>query len=241
MFPRAFVIVALLSGCATADRENGQQVSLVDAANNNNNPPPIDARNVTPPVDGHVNPPGVDAPSGGCTPMMDDLLANGNMDGSPAGTGWTATPADPMYPVIGSSMPASYSPDTAPNVAWMGGVPGNSATDSMYQDFTVPASTTSLVLTGSYMVLTSETGTTAKDKATVELRTTSGTKIESVTSLSNTSATTGWTPLNHTFTSLSAGQTVRLYFTSTATSSTTTMNVTDFFFDSLQLVATHCD
>ncbi len=232
MLPRAVVVAALVTGCASA--EVADRASPVDAAE----PPTqmIDAR-VPIPVDGSNVTPTVDAPPGGCTPMTSDLLSNGSMDGTPAGSGWTAMPIDSGYPVIAPDMPAGYSPDSSPNVAWMGGFAQTGATDSMYQDVTVPASTTSLVLTGSYMVLTAETGTTAKDKASVELRTTGGTKIESVLALDNTQATTGWMPLTYTFTHLSAGQTVRLYFTS----SNNTTNVTDFFYDSLQLVATHCD
>ncbi len=231
MLSRAFVVAALLTGCATADRATDHNATLVDAAD----PTSVDSR--TPiPVDGHTTTT-ADAPPTGCTPMQTDLLANGGMDASPTGNGWTAAPIDPTYPIIAPQMPAGYSPNTTPNVAWMGGFAQAGATDTMYQDVTVPASTTSLVLTGSYMVLTSETGTTAKDKATVELRTTTGTTIEAVLSLDNRSTATSWTPLNHSFANPSVGQTVRLYFTS---SNNTTL-VTDFFYDSLQLVATHCD
>lgn len=236
MFSRAFVVAAFVTGCASAEvAEN--QVAIIDAAMN---PPPVDARNNNnPPVDSHqVTTP--DAPSG-CTTMTMQLLTNGNFDTNPLGTGWTETPADPMYPPIskGSDMPTGYSADTNPNVAWMGGIATSGATDAIYQDVQVPAGTMTLELTGSYMVLTTQTATTAKDKATVSLHTPAGATIESAMALDNTGATADWTPLDHTFTTATAGMTVRLFITSTHGTSTT--DVTDFFFDSLQLVATQCN
>jgi len=171
--------------------------------------------------------------SGGCTTQMTELLVNGNFDGS---GGWQETAIDPAYPIVTGDALDSYPPDTAPNQAWMGGFE-QAATDALWQDVQVPASTTALALTGVYYVLTNETTTSSKDTAKVELRTTSGTKLESVLSVNNASTATSWTPLDHTFTTVPAGQTVRLYLTSTNNAT----NATNFFFDSLSLVATHCD
>jgi len=231
MQSRLFLVAVVLCGCATADKANDRSVTLVDAGQQPDPTPPKDAPDHTNP------PPGVDAAPAGCTTQMTDLLANGAFDATPKGTGWQTKPIDMNYPIVDSTMPTGYTPATSPNIAWLGGFAQAGANDEMYQDVHVPAGTTQLQLTGSYMVLTAETGTTAKDKATVELRTTAGTKIESVLALDNRSTATSWTPLDHTFATASAGQTVRLYFSST----NNTTNVTDFFYDSLQLVATHCD
>jgi len=226
MLSRVLVLATLLAGCATADRSDNHISLQPDAGHTPT--VPKDAPD-------QANP--TDAAPAGCTTQMTDLLVNGSLDTTPNGTGWTEAPIDPTYPIIAPDMPTGYAPATAPNIAWLGGFAQAGANDSMYQDVAVPAGATQLQLTGSYLVLTAETGTTAKDKAIVELRTTSGTKIESVIALDNTQAGTAWTPLDHTFATASAGQTVRLYFSS----SNTTTNVTDFFYDSLQLVATHCD
>jgi hypothetical protein len=226
MTSRAFVLAALLTACATADHSDNHITLQPDAGHGGT---PIDAPPNTNPAS--------DAPPSGCTTQTTDLLANGNLDGAPVGGGWTTKPIDPTYPIISPDMPPVYAAASAPNTAWMGGFAQTGANDSMYQDVTVPAGATQLRLTGSYLVLTAETGTTAKDRATVELRSTGGTAIESVLALDNTSNATAWTPLDHTFATASAGQTVRLYFSS----SNTATNVTDFFYDSLQLVATHCD
>lgn len=185
----------------------------------------IDAPTQTTPVDS--------GSTGGCTTQMTELLVNGNFDGS---GGWQETDIDPNYPIVTGDALDGYPADTDPNQAWMGGFE-KVATDALWQDVQVPASTTVLTLTGVYYVLTNETTSASKDTAKVELRTTSGTKIESVLSVNNASTATDWTPLDHTFTTVPAGQTVRLYFTSTNNAT----NATNFFYDTLSLVATHCD
>ena len=146
--------------------------------------PPIDA---PPPIDAAP----VDAPIDACVPITTELLANPVFDLSPAGTMWTEVPIDPMYPPITSD---GFTAHTAPYKAWMGGITGDdegvaSVTDQIYQNVTVPANTTQLVLTGYYVVGTNETGTTVYDTGSVDLLQTNGTPIENVMSLNNVTTT----------------------------------------------------
>jgi hypothetical protein len=195
--------------------------------------PPIDA---PPPIDAA---PPVDAPIDACVPITTEVLANPVFDLTPAGTMWQQTPIDPTYPPITSD---GFAAQTAPYKAWMGGFEAqslglNTVTDVIYQDVTIPANTTQLVLTGFYVVGTTETGTTVYDTASVALLQTNGSPIETVMSLSNATATAAaWQPFTHTFTANVSGQTVRLRITST----NDITNVTNFFFDTLSLKATHC-
>jgi hypothetical protein len=195
--------------------------------------PPVDA---PPPIDAA---PPVDAPIDACVPVVTELLANPALDLSPAGTMWTQVPIDPTYPPITSD---GFTAHTAPYKAWMGGITGedegvSTVTDQIYQDVTVPANTTQLVLTGYYVVGTNETGTTVYDTASVDLQQTNGSPIENVMSLNNTTTTaSAWQPFSHTFTANVSGQAVRLRITST---NDITLG-TNFFFDTLSLKATHC-
>lgn len=181
-----------------------------------------------------------DAPPDACVPQTTELLANPVFDLTPVGTLWTQVPIDASYPPITSD---GFAAQTAPYKAWMGGIDGqtegkSSVTDQVYQDVLVPAGTTALVLTGYYATGTNETTTTVVyDTAALDLQQTNGVPIENVMSLSNLSSTGGaWTSFTHTFTALPAGQTVRLRITST----NDITNVSNFFFDTLSLKATHC-
>ncbi|HTR52654.1 MAG TPA: hypothetical protein VMJ10_18190 [Kofleriaceae bacterium] len=193
-------------------------------------PPPPDAfvfRDAPPPPDA-------------CVVMTTQLLLNPVFDATPVGTDWQATPIDPMYPLITNGAIAAQSP---PYYAWMGGLAGSdegeeSVTDLLYQDVTVPANTTQLVLTGYYAVGTDETTTTTVyDTGTFELTQTDGTPIEGVLALSNLSATSGWVAFSHPVTANLSGQTVRVFMTTT----NDIVNETGFLFDTLALKATHCD
>lgn len=174
-----------------------------------------------------------------CTMVVTDLLANGDFDGTPAGTGWTAAPIDAAYPIVTGDT-GGITAQSATIRAWMGGLERASASnkDSLYQDVMVPATTTMLALTGFYEVRTAEYINGTYDFGKVELLTTAGTQIELIKDLDDDHATTAWTPLDYTITALAMakGQTVRLRF-STASDST---DVTSFFFDTLKLNATHC-
>lgn len=181
-----------------------------------------------------------------CVPKTDELLANPTFDLAPQGTNWTQVPianatGGPYYPITSDGV----TPQSAPYDVWLGGLTGadvtpNTATvtDQVYQDVAVPANTTSLVITGYYIVGTTETTTTTQyDHGTLELTQTNGTPIEGVLAFSNLSATGAtWVAFSHTFTTVPSGQTVRVHFTSTNDIS----NQTNFFFDTLSLKATHC-
>lgn len=182
-----------------------------------------------------------DAPPDACVPQTTELLQNPVLDLSPAGVDWTQVPIDPAFPPITSD--GQFAAHTAPYKAWMGGITGDdegvaSVTDVIYQDVSVPAGTTQLVLTGYYVVGTNETTTTAaNDTGHVDLLQTNGVPIENVLSLSNLTVTgSSWLLFTHTFTTIPAGQTVRLRITST---NNQTLG-TNFFFDTLSLKATHC-
>jgi len=183
--------------------------------------------------------PMIDAPPDACVPITTELLQNPVFDLSPAGTLWQQVPIDATYPPITSD---GFTAQTAPYKAWMGGFTGEdegtaSVTDVIYQDVVVPANTTQLVLTGYYVVGTTETGTTVYDTGAVDLLQTNGTPIENVMSLNNVTTTAAaWQTFSHTFTHNVSGQTVRFRITST----NDITNVTNFFFDTLSLKATHC-
>jgi hypothetical protein len=214
--------VLAVSGCASAGKPNDQVDSGIHLQDSNNTTHPDAPASTT------------SDSSSGCTVVTTDLLQNGAFDGSPVGTGWTATPVNPTYPIV---TPQDGIVEQSPvNKAWMGGIAQASAMDDLHQDVAVPPSTTMLVLTGYYEVRTGETGTTVYDSGKVELVQTGGTLIEAVQSLDNAHATTAWTPINHTFTATSAGQTVRLRFTTRNDFS----NPTSFYFDTLALQATYC-
>jgi hypothetical protein len=168
------------------------------------------------------------------TGLTVNLLANASFDDTPVGTGWIEMPIVSTSPLI--------TPDdgvvehSAPYKVWMGGIsnmPPNQ--DSLYQDVTVPASTTQLVFEGYYEVHTAETGA-ATDNAAIELLTTSNAPLQVIKTLDNTQSTTAWTQIIQPITANVAGQTVRLRLRS----ANDTLNDTSFYFDTLELNATYC-
>jgi len=176
----------------------------------------------------------IDAPTvtdAACTPTTTQLLVNPAFDLTPVGTGWVETLINPTYPLItGDDGIAEH---TAPYKAWMGGLVSGS--DSLYQQVTVPAGTTSLVVRGQYEVRTAElAGSTVYDSGAVELTNAAGTVLETVLTASNLTPTTVWTAFQRTFTSPYAGQAVRLRFRSTNDVS----DETSFYFDTIVLEAT---
>ncbi len=246
---------ALLAGCASgqgatpSDAHGGGVDAKVyldgQIEGNPDAPPHIDAAIDAPPhidaaidahvVDAHM----VDAPPDACVPITTELLANPAFDLTPVGTGWTEQNIDNAYPIITAD--DGIVEQSAPYKAWMGGLSGSdenttSVTDQLYQDVTVPANTTSLVLTGYREVRTTETGTSVYDTGNVDLLQTNGSPIEAILAENNAAPTTAWTPFSHTFTANVAGQTVRLRFTTT----NDITNATSFYFDTLSLKATHC-
>lgn len=248
---RALVLVAI-AGCAsgTARPDDASVIdaktidggeSFVDAAVD---APLIDA----PPIDGPmidapmidapmIDAPMIDAPPDACVPVVTELLVNPVFDLSPAGTGWQQTLIDPAAPLVTSD--DGIAEHTAPYKAWLGGIEADTGavTDVLWQDVTVPAGTTQLVLTGYYEVRTSETTTTTPfDTASFDLTMTNGTQIQNLRTLSNLTPTTTWTVITHTFAQNLSGQAVRLRMTS----SNDFLNASSFYFDTLSLRATHC-
>ncbi len=179
-------------------------------------------------------------PIDACVPVETQLLANPVLDLAPAGTLWTQVPIDPMYPPITSD--GAFAAQSTPYKAWMGGIAGqdeglDSVTDFVYQDVAVPTGTTKLELTFYYASGTNETDLTFPyDTSDLALLQTDGTLIEDVLSQSSEVTVGTWTHVDHVFTALPAGQTVRLQMTST----NDITNASNFFFDTFALTATHC-
>lgn len=205
-----------VAGCASAGSGSGvdtdAQVTLVDG-------PQVDA-------------PPVDAP---CTPMTANILTNSNFDATPVGMGWTETQLD------GETIVRADSPigeDTAPNLAWMGGVPITNGIDALDQTLAIPASTTAITLTGRYQVRTSET-TANLDTLKVGIQPMTGTTYIGPTfDASNSTVAMTFTDFSVTLpAAMLAGQTVRVHLTSTSGNAT---GPTSFYVDTLLLNATYC-
>lgn len=166
--------------------------------------------------------------SGSATCTPGDVLVNGNFDAATRAMGWTEEGSAQIVRSDGR-----ITEQSAPNDAWMGGI--EEYTDDLYQDVAIPAGATGLTLTGYYQVRTTDYTDSLYDWATVDLKTTGGAAIESIYTkdqLNNEKGTTSWQAINHVFSTVPAGQTVRLYF---ATSNDVS-NYTDFYFDTLKLV-----
>jgi hypothetical protein len=195
------------------------------------------------PPQGHDSSPPIDAPpsdappqqqiDASCAPIVMELLTNGNFDSGSLGTGWTETPIVAGDELVASQDAIGGPADTAPNVAWMGGYArsGNN-TDALDQDVDIPSGTTSLVLTGSYLVATSDGF--GLDTGHVLLVSTTNTPLEAGLDVDDTGDASTWTPFSKTFGDAHAGETVRLRVTTTSDDS----YATAFFFDSLSLEAT---
>lgn len=247
---RALVAV-LLVGCASGRTNvapgDGDINEFLDGTIENPLDAAIDGAIVdAKPIDAMVDAKPIDAPPPDaappdayqCTVMTRQLLLNPVFDLTPAGTNWVMQNIDNAYPVITDQ--DGIVEHSAPYKAWMGGFVaptiGGSVSDGLYQDVTVPAGTTMLVLTGYYEVRTGETGSTVYDSAQVALTQTNGTPIETALSLTNAGPTTAWTAFSKTFTPNLSGQTVRLRFTSSNDDSF----ATSFYYDTLALTATFC-
>ena len=226
-------LAATLAGCATATVV-GEDASPPKTDGSSNPPdgasmvrydaPPgaIDAR---PPIDA---PPGVpdarppDAPPAGCTLM----LANGNFD-SGAGAGWSQLSG--TYPIVTNDFSlVGITPQSGAWAVWMGGY--NYADDQLVQTVTIPASASSLRLRGYRWIASEETGG-AYDFLAIQLRSSGGALLESLTTYSNNDTVGSWTPFDLPAGSAHAGQTIQVYL-----HGTTDVNLnTNFFIDSLSL------
>jgi xanthomonalisin len=227
-----------VAGCATA--MHGEQIGGVDSGTEGGGSDSgggggSDSGGEDAPPEMHPDA-GVTTPDSGssCTVMTRDLLVNGNFDGTPVGTGWTAMPAVASDQLVTPN--DGVAEQSAPNKAWLGGIAQANAKDTLHQDVMVPAGTTMLVLTGYYDVRTQETGSTVYDTGKAEITDTSGTVLATVLSLDNAHAKTAWTAINFTIPGNLSGQTIRVRFTSNNDG----LNPTSFYFDSLVLQATYC-
>lgn len=221
--------LVLAAGCASAgsslDSPDASTGGTPDAGTtpDGSTTPPADAPPVTTP----------DAPPPGCTMMTRNLLVNGSFDTTPMGMGWTETPIDAMYPIVTADGTLVQS---SPNKAWMGGFE-QAASDALNQDVTIPASTTTLALSGYYEIRTGELPLLAFDSARIELTTTAGAVLQTVMTKTNLDSTTAWTPFTVGFATTYAGQTIRLRMSTTSDAT----NATSFYFDTLALTATYCE
>jgi hypothetical protein len=200
--------------------------------------PMIDAPMIDAPM---IDAPMVDAPMpDACVPVVTELLTNPALDLTPMGTGWQQTLIDAMYPLITDQ--DGVPEHSAPYKAWLGGIPssgiGQTATDVLWQDVTVPAGTTQLTLGYYVQVVTGEdpTDTGVWDTASVAITQTNGTQIAAVNSYSNRTPIGTWTQVTYNVAQNLAGQTIRLRLTS----SNDYALATSFYFDSFNLTATHC-
>lgn len=219
------VAIALLSACAQAGQGQARPDGSVSV-----NPDAPGGGGHDAPGGSDSGGGGTDSGGGGCTPMMVDLLQNGNFEGGT--TGWTETQYQ-SNPIITDQGIAGQTPTQK---AWLGGVTGAPANDALTQDIAVPASATNVKLTGYYEVRTGETGSTVYDTGDIELLSSSGAQLEAIGHYDNAHATTAWTAFSHTFTANLAGTTVRLRMKS----SNDSLNASAFYFDTLALTAMVC-
>ncbi len=229
-------LALILAGCATAGTEERAGVQPdANGGGGGGGGGGIDAS--VQPVDAAPHPDSGSG-SGTCTTVTQNLLTNGNFDGTPLGTGWTETPAVATDKIV--SPDGTIAEQTAPNKAWLGGVLASNATtpatDVLYQDVNIPPSATAVVLNGYYDVRTAETGTTVYDTAKLEIVTTGGTLIASALSLDNAHAKTAWTTFSYPVTANVANQTIRIR----ATAKNDNVSTTSFYFDTLTLQVTYC-
>ena len=223
-------VVTVVDAATTADAPSvvvaDAPVVAVDAATSK-----FDATPIVPDAAPVITP---DA-SGACVVMQLPILANGAFDDSPLGVSWIDDAQDPNFPIIEVS-PSGLVPDSEPNLAWLGGA--DDAQDHLLQNVTIPAGTTSLVLTGAYLIGSVEDPSQAFDFAAIRFTDAAGTGtvLEPLASFDNTDENNDWTSLNVTSAATFAGQTIRFEIDSATDDS----NNTNFFFDTLQLTATVC-
>ncbi len=151
------------------------------------------------------------------------LILNGGFESGSAS--WTATSG-----VITSD--SSQAGHGGTYKAWLDGY-GAAHTDTLYQQLTIPSSTSSAILSFWLKVVSSETTTTqAYDTLKVQIRNSSGTVLATLATYSNLNK--GSTYLNKTF-DLSSykGQTIRVYFLGVEGSVT----ATSFLIDDVSLIA----
>jgi hypothetical protein len=168
------------------------------------------------------------------TPSCGSLLANGSFDGGT--TPWLAKPADII--TDDRDLPAELSAHSGDFFAWLGGLP--SATRSIAQKVTVPASVTMLRLEGKIFVATESPSGVAKDTLQVQLLDGADAVLVTPKSFSNIDETLAgserivWTDFRVVFAKPERFASLRLL------SMNDDANNTNFFFDTLSLEPANC-
>ena len=148
--------------------------------------------------------------------VSQELMVNGGFESGT--TGWTGTTGD-----IGSFSGEAAFQGT--RNAWMGGN-GSAITETLAQTLTIPAASTSAILSFYLHIDTAESGSTVYDKLQVQVRNTSGTVLKTLATYSNVNAATGYQQRTFDLTAYK-GQTVQIYFTETEDASVQTSFVLD--------------
>lgn len=194
------------------------------------------------PPDSSVTPDSPPPPPDACVPVITEVLANPNLDGTPIGTGWTQVLIQGLeggpYPII---TPDGLAAASAPNKAWMGGAAGLDAgqatvSDALFQQITFPADATTFVVTGMFATGTVEDQDAVYDTFRLDVTDVNGTPIENVLQLNNLTPAAPFAAFSKTLAQNYAGMTVQLR----ATSTNDVINHTNFFLDSLSFKATFC-
>ncbi len=144
------------------------------------------------------------------TATLTELIGNGGFEnGATTPAPWVLTSTHTPLSIINSS--ATEPPHTGTFDAWMNGW-GVTVTDTVMQQVTIPAGTTTATLTFWLHINTAETTTTtAFDTLTVQVRNSSGTVLSTLATFSNLNHNTGYTQQTFNLASF-AGQTIQIFF-----------------------------
>lgn len=149
----------------------------------------------------------VTVPNGGGTTT--ELIGNGGFENGPSNPApWTLTSTHTPVEIINSS--SQEPPHSGTFDAWLDGF-GNTNTDTIMQQVTIPANATTATLSFWLHIDTAETSTTtAFDTLTVQVRDTSGNVLSTLATFSNLNAASGYS--QHTF-DLSSfkGKTIQIF------------------------------
>lgn len=170
-----------------------------------------------------------------------DLITNGSFENSTSPwTGWSSSIINgDLWAGLGNCGGA-----TGTDYAWAGdqdetsGV--NNLSENMYQQVTIPANTSAAVLYFDASINTAESGTTVYDQMEIQIQNTSGTVLQSLGGLSNTSGDAGisgcqtWAGYYVNIPSTYWGSTIRVVFEFSTDSSLPTI----FRVDDVELLVT---
>jgi hypothetical protein len=145
-----------------------------------------------------------------------ELLANGGFESG--ATGWSGTTAD-----IGTF--TGESAHVGSKLAWLCGT-GATATETLYQQVTIPATATKATISFWMHIDTAETDPTAYDTLLVRMLNSSGAVLQTLGTWSNLDAASGYVKKSFDVTALK-GQAVRIHFKGTEDSSLQTSFVID--------------